>query len=149
MATDEPKEVAVDPVQPKAVEKKTAAKQESSDEEDDDLAVNVAYGNIAEEEEKAVTQADDESKNTNAFTMEEEKKPEDAPKKEKKERANASNITFGGGKPRFGRGARAVIANDDGELADLLDQEPSSKKKAKKETEMLTRQAMAQKQEAP
>ena len=145
--SDEPKEVAVESVQEKAPEKKTAAKPESSDEEDDDLELKTgAYGNIAEEEEKAMTQADDESKNTPAFTMEEEKKP-DPPKKEKK---TASNITFGGGKPRFGRGRGAVINDkNDGKLEDLLDEEPQSKKKAKKETEMLTRQAMAQKQEAP
>ena len=81
-----------------------------------------AYGNIAEEEEKAMTQADDESKNTPAFTMEEEKKPQEEKKKEKK---TASNITFGGGKPRFGRGRGAVINDkNDGELADLLDEEP-------------------------
>ena len=124
VATDEPKDVAVDPVSEtgmKAPDKKTAAKQDSSDEEEDDLELNTgAYGNIAEEEEKAVTQADDESKNTPAFTMEEEKKPE-APKKEKK---TASNITFGG-KPRFGRGRGAVINDkNDGDLADLLDEEP-------------------------
>jgi len=101
-----------------------------------------AYGAIAEEEEKAVTQADDESKNTPAFSMEEEKKPEEAPKQ--REKKTATNITFGGGKPRFGRGGpRAVISdNNDGELADLLEEEPMSKKKAKKETIMLTRQAM-------
>lgn len=133
----------------KAPEKKLEAKQDSSDEEEDDLELKTgAYGNIAEEEEKTVTQADDESNNTPAFTMEEEKKQEEQPKKEKK---TASNITFGGGKPRFGRGGARAVINDknDGELADLLDEEPSSKKKAKKETEMLTRQAMAQKQEAP
>lgn len=81
----------------------------------------LAYGNIAEEEEKAVTQADDESKDTPAFTMEEEKRPEDAPKP--KEKKTASNISFGGGKPRFGRGPRAVINDkNDGELADLLEE---------------------------
>lgn len=147
--SDEPNGVAVEPVQAKAPEKKTAARPESSDEEDDDLELKTgAYGNIAEEEEKAMTQADDESKDTPAFTMEEEKQP-DLPKKEKK---TASNITFGGGKPRFGRrtmGGAVINDKDDGNLADLLDEEPQSKKKAKKETEMLTRQAMAQKQEAP
>lgn len=72
--SDETNGVAVESVQAKAPEKKTAARPESSDEEDDDLELKTgAYGNIAEEEEKAMTQADDESKNTPAFTMEEEK----------------------------------------------------------------------------
>lgn len=70
-----------------------------------------------------MTQADEEAKGSGAFTMEEkDEKPVEAPKKEKK---TASNISFGGGKPRFGRGARTVISDkNDGDLADLLDEEP-------------------------
>ena len=79
----------------------------------------------------------------------EERKPDEPVKKEKK---TASNITFGGGRPRFGNralGRAAVMHNDDGDLADLLDEQAPSKKKARKETEMmLTRQAMAQQKQS-
>ena len=125
------------------VEESKRAKQESSDEEEDDLELNTGkrYGNIQEKEEASVTQAEEESKNAPAFSME----ADEAPKEVKKKKNTASDITFGGGRPRFMKGNRAVaVAMDkaDGELDDLLNEGPVSKKEQKKQQTMLARSDM-------
>ena len=144
IASSEPKALDDKPVAEKVPEESKRAKQESSDEEEDDLELNTGkrYGNIQEKEEAAVTQAEEETKNAPAFSME----ADEAPAKEVKKKKNtASEITFGG-RPRFMKGNRAVaVAMDkaDGELEDLLNEGPVSKKEQKKQQTMLARSDMA------
>lgn len=143
MASSEPKVLDDKPVAEKLPEESKRAKQESSDEEEDDLELNTGkrYGNIQEKEEAAVTQAEEETKNAPAFSME----ADEAPAKEVKKKKNtASEITFGG-RPRFMKGNRAAaVAMDkgDGELEDLLNEGPVSKKEQKKQNFMLARSDM-------
>jgi hypothetical protein len=118
----------------KTTKSTTQKKDESSDEEvDDELDLEtqaMSYGNIKEKKDVASNEKQEEAE-TQGYGFENSSSvpSSSAPQKKK----DASEITFGGGRPKFGRKAKGQFGNEFSEGLDDIDDDGNIKNKPKKE----------------